>query len=1009
MQRDHFSVRTFPSLESVGREAASYPIRVCIVTDEISGPVRNGGIGSTYYHLAKGLAAAGHSVEVLFLKGPVVQDETPEYWQEHFASFGVALHYLDFPQTADAHDVTSWQVRYAAAYRWLRDRPPYQVIHTSEWRGGMLYALMAKRMGLAFQDTLFVVKTSSPHIWNRHYQMQPITGSDLLGASYAEQKCVELADFVVGGSAHLITFMGEIGYKLPPANVFVQPNIIDFSNIRVDDKRPERQPGDKVQSRQLTFFGRLEARKGIELMCNAVDMLVDGGVIPERVNFLGKFGAALANHGGLSVRKYIEDKAENWPCDITIVDDLNQPEALSFLCSRDMFAVMPSLIENSSMAVYEVLEKRIPFIATAVGGTPELVAEIDHPECLVEPTVQALADRMRGALEEGLTIARPAFSNDANLTAWYEWHNYIGRRMSEEGAHATVADLTRAITPAITTVDTVGFGCLVRAADQLETLETALTAARFDAVALAFTDPRLRPALSALAGRLNDAGVATQMLDRVGHTAGEGLTEMAKALGTDAIVLSSDTAVVPAPDFLSAVRTALSHCPTALVTSFFTTDEGTEGRPLGCDVASQFESARAYGPEIVAMRTSRFEELGPFEPYDARHGLIHEYVTRNSESGSDLLVIPEPLLTWHEANEQSEAIADNPLHGYFRAKPLIDKSGINARKVFLASLSPRRAAKKQIQRPLRLTRPDHDEPTWLVPSNWSAVRDQRLGNSRIATALDDQQNRLLLFAFGPGERSLAERDTQLETVRIFETGKGTDSEVTIDMYEFDDAWSVGRSRRFKWRVERPEGEARVRHVTIAKLDNNVFAVNSATPIMTPGGLFSMADLRSLQEDPAAGRAYRQARDHARRSQHLRCDVAEPSDRFHSGLLLKGENTRWRYGEWLRGWVWSVDRPDSYFRVVVTQDGIELANIIANVELPVLLKRNPSLKERYRHGFRFLVGAHLLYRARNGPLQIAINGTDKLIGGGALSLEPDAEGESSLVFVRESEKEVTEPT
>ena len=65
------------------------------MTEEIIGPVRNGGIASTYYHLAKGLAAQGHEVHVLFLKGPVVQDETPEFWVKRYAEFGVTLHYLD--------------------------------------------------------------------------------------------------------------------------------------------------------------------------------------------------------------------------------------------------------------------------------------------------------------------------------------------------------------------------------------------------------------------------------------------------------------------------------------------------------------------------------------------------------------------------------------------------------------------------------------------------------------------------------------------------------------------------------------------------------------------------------------------------------------------------------------------------------------------------------------------------------------------------------------------------
>ena len=141
--------------------------------------MRNGGIASTYYHLSKGLASNGHEVHVLFLKGPVVQDETPEHWVEHFASFGVTLHYLQVPARKIWSAATEWQGRFSAAYHWLRDQPDFDVVHTSEWRGGLVYAL-AKRLGLAFDKTLFLVKTSSPHIWNRHYQMQPINRHGLV-------------------------------------------------------------------------------------------------------------------------------------------------------------------------------------------------------------------------------------------------------------------------------------------------------------------------------------------------------------------------------------------------------------------------------------------------------------------------------------------------------------------------------------------------------------------------------------------------------------------------------------------------------------------------------------------------------------------------------------------------------------------------------------------------------------------------------------------------------------
>lgn len=100
MQADRFQVKDFPAIDSVSLDRTGHKVRVYIATEEIIRPVRNGGIASTYCHLCKGLVALGHDIHVLFLKGPVVQDETPEYWQRHFAEFGVTLHYLEMPPRA---------------------------------------------------------------------------------------------------------------------------------------------------------------------------------------------------------------------------------------------------------------------------------------------------------------------------------------------------------------------------------------------------------------------------------------------------------------------------------------------------------------------------------------------------------------------------------------------------------------------------------------------------------------------------------------------------------------------------------------------------------------------------------------------------------------------------------------------------------------------------------------------------------------------------------------------
>ena len=786
MQRDDFKVRRFPGIESVGLSDVPSRLRVAIVTEEIIGPVRNGGIASTYYHLAKGLAAQGHEVHVLFLKGPVVQDETPEFWVTRYAEFGVTLHYLDVSETPVWCASPNWQRRYASAYDWLRDQEPFDVVHTSEWRGGLVYALMAKRLGLAFRDTLFLVKTSSPHIWNRHYQMLPITDTNLVAAAYAEQKCVELADVVIGGSAHLLSFMERIGYRLPETNVFVQPNIVDFSNVPVIDNRPglPRQHGDVVKSRDLVFFGRLEARKGIEIFCNAIDLLHERGEIPDSVTFLGKWGGKLPAQGGMTPEDYLAEKAETWECPVVTVTGKNQPEALTFLTERDLIAVMPSLIENSTMAVYETLEQRVPFIATAVGGTPELVAERDHATCLVEPTAQDLADRLAVALREGQAIAHPQFSNDDNLDVWYGFHAYLGELIEQHGSTDAVAQIIEGIDKPADPADTISYVALVRRGDSLEDLVKACHTEAPDELVLGYTDVSVRTALEKVHGLLDDACPSVTIVNCLGQTAGTALNTLVAAQSSDAMFVADGLSTLPQFGFFAAARQALSHRPSTMFTTFFSTDDALLGMPLGGDVASQILTSRAYGSEVVALRKELFDVIGGFEPYDVRHGIVHEYVTRATEIGHDLLVLPEQLLAWPAADATGRTFKSDQMYAYLKAKPLIDASPLSQRKVLLAALHGGSGGGPGgvDERLLRTDSVDEADTHWLMPATWDPENATGAHQRRVILGLNAAQDELWFYARGPGERRLLVRGEEVPVDLVATRGvEGTEDYITLSV------------------------------------------------------------------------------------------------------------------------------------------------------------------------------------------------------------------------------------
>ncbi|MEM8697197.1 MAG: glycosyltransferase family 4 protein [Pseudomonadota bacterium] len=831
MQRDDFEVRQFPSLAAFQSEAPG-KLRVLIATEEIVGPVRNGGIASTYYHLARGLAADGHDVTVCYLKGREVENETAEHWIAHYAEFGID--FVPLPNLGEplAGASTKWQARWLGFYRWLRDSERFDIVHSSEWRGGVFYALQAKRLGLAFQDTLFVTKTSSPYIWNRHYQMQPIDNVDLLIASFAEQKCVEWADMVIGGSAHLLSFMDHIGYRLPEGRTFVQPNIVDFAEVTVEDKRPARNFGDRVDARELVFFGRLEPRKGLDLFVLAVDMLVAHGVTIDRVTLLGKPGEPLVNHQDMQPLDFIKAHARHWPFPADIITDLNQPEALSLMCSRDMIAAMPSLIENSTMAVYEALVHKIPFVASAVGGTSELIDPADHAATLVPPDTEALALRLKTALEDGQPLARPAFDNDANLSMWYGFHRYV----AAEGGRSLMPEIIEPETR--DTIALIVHAATPKAIDQA--LRQTSDCYGFDRIVIYAGSP-IGKEQRQIFDELDDSRI--ELNEVIGTSPGACFNHARDQCIQDILVFQSASDTVFKAGFAEALRISSAAQPKALLTSLFAFTADAEGgvpdtvfAPLGADPASQALTGAAYGLELLAGRRETFATLGDFEAYRIPKGATHEYVTRAAQQGCDLFVVPE---IWIEHFGDYAAITEQSGHGaYLAQKALVDDASLPAKKLLLHKPAAVRAPGNSGRIILGRAHREDGETAWLTNvekmGKLSAVPPNRhhvlLGFDRTTAQLDFavlHDGALLIRANGEPIRE----DTHFGT-------RGAFARDRLDLLPL-----LEDSDRLRLRIEFTRGaKQRFASVLVQRIEEDIYFLSARSPIYWDGDFDEMLAL-----------------------------------------------------------------------------------------------------------------------------------------------------------------------
>ena len=98
---------------------------------------------------------------------------------------------------------------------------------------------------------------------------------------------------------------------------------------------------------------------------------------------------------------------------------------MRYLKQPGRLAVIPSLMENSPYTVLECLGSRIPFLASRVGGIPELIANEDVSLATFTPSAAELSNLLAQTLRSGIRPWKPSTEATANEKAWAAWHEAI--------------------------------------------------------------------------------------------------------------------------------------------------------------------------------------------------------------------------------------------------------------------------------------------------------------------------------------------------------------------------------------------------------------------------------------------------------------------------------------------------------------------------------------------------------------------------------------------------------
>lgn len=383
--------------------------KTCIVTPDIIGPIKNGGIGTACYWLARFLAQSGFPVTVLYT-GPLPSPLFPEVQAKYAADHIDFLSLSEFENPnykyhgIDYHGEISERI-----YAFLKNQS-FDVIHFQDWQGNGFSPIQAKRMGLAFETTTLVVAVHSPSLWqNEGMKIWPRSPMSDYKLDYMEKYAIEHADSVWAPSDAMFRWL-EAHQIVPRGG---KKLIRYLSHL---EERPEL-PRDYTAKdpSHLVFFGRLETRKGLELFTSAINQILrqkkEHGI--SRITFLGKVGTVQNDANAVYYLNQMADKWKATGIDWKVVDTMDAFQAIRYIRKTGAIAVLPSLSDNYPYTVLECIENQIPCLASSVGGIPEMLS----PEVIFDPNVDsfcaALLDR-----DARTRQMRSPYSNEQTKADW---------------------------------------------------------------------------------------------------------------------------------------------------------------------------------------------------------------------------------------------------------------------------------------------------------------------------------------------------------------------------------------------------------------------------------------------------------------------------------------------------------------------------------------------------------------------------------------------------------------
>ena len=360
-------------------------MNVCIVTTDLMGPIKNGGVGTACFYLAKNLADKYGRCDILYVNSVFHTNMSlKKNWTEYYSKKRINLLSLKLTDHIIDHGFSYTKLAYMA-YESLKDSK-YDIIIFPEMHGVGYYCFWSKKVGLSFQDTKLITMYHGPTEW--HHKYNDVTATDIneLILYQIEKKSSQLCDQIYFSTQHAKKTAIEMGYAPPEISKNSEVILYPFAEGLLENKVKNK----KIN--EICFFGRTEYRKGIENFLDAVvasrEELKQKNI---KITILGKTNVA----GSLYQTDYFSHWSKAHNIDLNIQSNLDQPEALAYLKNNKCLAIIPSLEETMGYTLIECITNNIPFLCSNIPSFNEILKSLKVKETNLMFNVDDVSDLER--------------------------------------------------------------------------------------------------------------------------------------------------------------------------------------------------------------------------------------------------------------------------------------------------------------------------------------------------------------------------------------------------------------------------------------------------------------------------------------------------------------------------------------------------------------------------------------------------------------------------------------